>query len=70
MLFNEYEIVIETEPPEQVNKDSTKTGIEYCDVIKPIDHHLEKDLIKLDEEKVDEYFSTFRERIDREPEQV
>lgn len=70
LLFNEYEIVIEAEPLEDSSKHPTAHSIEYSDVAKSADQQLEKDLLKLDEQKVDEYFINFRLRIDREPEQV
>jgi len=70
LLFNEYEIVIETEPLEDVNKDPTAHPVEISDETRPTDRQLEKDLMKLDEQKIDEYFTDFKERIDREPEQI
>jgi len=68
LLFTEHEIVIEAEPPAK----PVSNNIQYThkDATKPTDKQLEKDLLKLQNQKADETFADFRERIDREPEQI
>jgi len=68
IFFKEYEIVIEEEPPAPPVKMTVEE--EYTDDNKPIDKKLERDLLKMQKQKIDETFANFRERIDREPEQV
>jgi len=70
IFFQEYEIVIEAEP--EAPRTTAKMAVEeeYPEASKPADRQLEKDLRKLESQKVDETFAHFRERIDREPEQV
>jgi len=68
LLFNEYEIVIEEEPP--APKIKVNVQEEYPEACQPTDKKLEKDLLKLQNQKSDETFANFRERIDREPEQI
>jgi len=67
LLFNEYEIVIEDEPAEiKPTIDMSK----YTEATKPTDKKMEKDLLKLENKKADETFANFRERINREPDQI
>jgi len=69
LLFNEWEIVIEGEPAEQTSKQTDQHDKLSHDSTEKLDENVEK-FAKLKEDKVDEYFSNFRERIDREPEQI
>jgi len=68
LFFNEYEIVIEEEPPATAVKVNIQE--DYPEASAPTDKKLEKDLLKLQNQKTDETFANFRERIDREPEQI
>lgn len=63
LLFNEYEIVIEAEPKEKLKK------VDLSE-LKPADPKLERDLLKIGDQKTDEAFINFKIRVEREPEQV
>ena len=76
VLFEEYEIVIESEPSENTFQNSYKVETEkynkYLEGNKegPVDKQIEKELKKMNHKSVDQYFFKFKERIDREPKQV
>ncbi|XP_057315187.1 programmed cell death protein 2-like [Hydractinia symbiolongicarpus] len=73
LLFDEYEIVTEPEPNEEKSKDDKaekyKTYLEKKRGPQNVDAKLDADLQKIDENS-DEMFLKFKERIDREPEQI
>jgi len=70
LFFDEYEIVIEEEPAAKPVKKMVVEE-EYPEAAEPItDKKLKKELLKLENKEVDEVFAEFRERIDREPEQI
>jgi len=72
LFFDEYEIVIEEEPAAKPQrKTMAQVEKEYPDAMGPVtDKKMEKELAKLENKDVDEVFAEFRERIDREPEQI
>jgi pre-rRNA-processing protein TSR4 len=70
LFFDEYEIVIEEEPAATPVRKMVVEE-EYPEAAEPVtDKKLKKELLKLENKEVDEVFAEFRERIDREPEQI
>ena len=75
-LFDEYEIVIETEPSKEerleIIQEKYKKYENYMTENKdtPLDSQLENDLKRMNQTKGDKMFFNFKERIECEPEQV
>ena len=73
-LFDEYEIVTEVEPknPEESYEHENEIYKDYLSNKEKREENLklDKELRKIKQKDVDEYFINFKERIKRDPEQV
>ena len=73
-MFDEYEIVTEVEPknPEESYEHENEIYKDYLSNKEKREENLklDKELRKIKQKDVDEYFINFKERIKRDPEQV